>query len=1133
MAIGRYRDLLQSGGFQAFLWTQFASALNDNIYETVIALIAADLALSSGGGAGRLSATNALFMLPFFLFSGYAGHAADAFSKRSVLIVTKAFEVAVMLLGFVAFLSGSIDFMLGVVFLMALRSTFFSPAKYGIVPEMTAPRDLSRANGLLEMSTLVAIIAGTALGSSMLQSWKATPERIGLLLTVIAAAGTLASFRIPKVPAEAPGAPFRLNPYAEIVTGLKHLYRIKPLWLTVLGISYFWFLGALLRMDVVLLGKEMMGLDDRWSGILMAFSGIGIGIGSIVAGRLSGDKVELGLVPLGSIGMGIFAAALAYSSGSFAAAAVMLGLLGFSTGLFIVPLNAYLQHRSGDEEKGRLIATNNFLNMAGAMLASAMVYWLHDSVKLKPDSIILVLGLCTLAGTIYSLLILPDFLIRFCFWLLTHTVYRIRIVGQENVPFRGPALLVANHMSMVDGFLVGACVQRFIRFMIYRPYYELKAFHWLFQRMSAIPVAAGSRRDVVESIRRAQDELKAGHVVCIFAEGAISRTGNLLPFKRGLERIVSGLDVPIIPVHLDRLWGSVFSYSKGRFFFKWPERIPYPVTVSFGKPVPSTTQAHEVREAIMELGSDAVAYRRTRRDLLHLRFIARAKRRWFRQALADSSGARLTSGQALIGAMLLARRLRRHCHPEEKMIGVLLPASVAGALANVAVLLAGRIPVNLNFTVGRESMDSAIGQCEIRTILTARTFLAKAKLDEREGMVFMEALSKSFRPAEKALAALQAFLLPTRALQRRYNRERRAPGDLATIIFSSGSTGEPKGVMLSHHNVLSNIEALAQVFWVTPADRFLGVLPFFHSFGFTCTLWFPLAEGFGVAYHPNPMDAKGVGEMVFKHKATFLMSTPTFYSAYVRRCTKEEFASLRFAMVGGEKLRETIARQFLEKYGLDLCEGYGATEMSPVVSANMLNVADGSERQTGFKPGTVGHPVPGVVAKVVDPATGAPCHPNEQGLLLVKGPNRMQGYLNQPEKTAQVLRDGWYDTGDIASMDDEGFITITDRLSRFSKIGGEMVPHIKVEEAINEILGEYASCVTAVPDEAKGERLVVLYTKNDVSAAELWQMLSETQLPKLWIPKQENIYAVDALPTLGTGKLDVRKAKEIAREKVG
>src|SRR5581483_4346221 len=641
------------------------------------------------------------------------------------------------------------------------------------------------------------------------------------------------------------------------------------LWLTVLGISYFWFLGALLRMDVVLLGKEMMGLDDRWSGILMAFSGIGIGIGSVLAGRLSGDKVELGLVPLGSIGMGIFALALSRSAGSFAMAATMLTLLGFSTGLFIVPLNAYLQHRSGAAEKGRLIATNNFLNMAFALAASAILYWLHDSLEIKPDGIILIFGLFTLASTVWSLLILPDFLIRFCFWLLTHPVYRIRIVGQENVPVRGPALLVANHMSMVDGFLVGACVQRFIRFMVYRPYYELKAFNWLFRRMNAIPVAAGAKRDVVESIRRAQDELRAGHVVCIFAEGAISRTGNLLPFKRGLERIVAGLDVPIIPVHLDRLWGSIFSYRGGRFFLKWPQRIPYPVTVSFGAPMPSTAQAHDVRQAIMELGSRAVAYRRTPRDLLHLRFIRAARRRWFGLSMADSSGTSLNCGSALISSIVLGRLLRRHCRADEKMIGVLLPASAAGALCNIAALLAGRVPVNLNFTVGREALDSAIAQCEIRTIITVRGFLAKARIAEREGMVYLDKLSQSAGAVDKAVAALQATLLPSRVLGSLYNRPRRDPDSLATVIFSSGSTGEPKGVMLSHHNIISNIEALAQVFWVTPDDRFLGVLPFFHSFGFTCTLWFPLAAGFAVVYHPNPMDAKGVGDMVEKHRATF------------------------------------------------------------------------------------------------------------------------------------------------------------------------------------------------------------------------------------------------------------------------
>ena len=1129
---GRYRDLLRSLGFQSFLWTQFASALNDNIYETVIALLAADFALSSGGGVARLSLVNALFMLPFFLFSGYAGHVSDAASKRTVLIATKAFEIVVMFLGFLAFLTGAIDFMLAVVFMMALRSTFFSPAKYGIVPEIVPASDLSRANGLLEASTLVAIIAGTAVGSSLLQSWKSTPARIGLLLTAIAALGTLAAFKIPRVPAEQPDARFRLNPYSEIWLGLKHLWRIKPLWNTVLGISYFWFLGALLRMDVVLMGKEMMGLDDRWCGILMAFSGIGIGVGSVVAGRLSGDKVELGLVPLGSIGMGIFSLLLAKSGGSFVDAAALLAALGFATGLFIVPLNAYLQHRSAPREKGRLIATNNFLNMAGALFASAVIYWLHDVFEIKPHGIILIVGLITLAGTLYSLLILPDFLIRFSLWLLTHTVYRIRIVNPENVPLHGPALLVSNHMSMVDGFLVGASVQRFIRFMIYKPYYELKPFHWLLKRMNAIPVAAGNRREVVESLRRAQQELRDGHVVCIFAEGAISRTGNLLPFKHGFERIMTGLtDVPIIPVHLDRLWGSIFSFKQGRFFLKWPERIPYPVTVSFGTPLPATTNAHDVRQAILELASSAVALRRSRHDLLHLRFIRNARRHWFRLCLADSTGMNLTCGRALIGAILLARRLRGRLRDDERMVGLLLPASAGAALANIAVLFAGRTPVNLNFTTGREAMESAIRQCRIRTILTSRVFLAKARIEEREGMLHLDELLRSATLLDKALAALRAVLLPSFIQERIYNRPCRAPADLATVIFSSGSTGEPKGVMLSHANILSNVDAIAQVMWLTPEDRLLGVLPFFHSFGFTVTLWLPLVTGLPVIYHPNPMDAKSIGELVAKYRATILMSTPTFIGAYVRRCTPEEFKSLRFVMTGGEKLREATARAFHEKYGLDLCEGYGATEMSPVISANFPNVDQGGEHQVADKPGTVGHPIPGVVAKTIDPATGAARKAGEEGLLLVKGPNRMLGYLNQPEKTAQVLRDGWYDTGDIAAIDDDGFIRITDRLSRFSKIGGEMVPHIKIEEAVNEILGEYACCVTGVPDESKGERLVVLYTRPDIAPADLWHMLSESGLPKLWLPKQENMYQVESLPTLGTGKLDIRQAKEIARQK--
>lgn len=1107
------------------LAAQFLGAFNDNVYKMVVSLFAVNAA-AHAGGSSAVSLIGAVFILPFLLFSGYAGQAADVWSKRTILVTAKVFEVIALGLGYLAFLSGQLTLMLGVLFLMALHSTFFSPAKYGILPELVPNKDLSRANGLLEMSTFLAILLGTALGGMMFATWKDRLGVIGLVLVLIAIGGALASLLIPRVPPAGASKAFHLNPWTEIHIGLKRLYGEKVLWLTVIGTSYFWFLGALLQMDILLLGKEVMQLNDLQVGILGTCLAVGIGLGSLAAGHLSGDKVELGLVPLGSIGMGAFSLLLSSSSASYLQTAAALTLLGFSGGLFIVPLNAFLQQRSGQAEKGRLIATSNFLNTGGILLASVMLWLLRDQFQIQADGIIFILGLFTLLGTVYVLRILPDFLIRFTLWLLTHTLYKIRIAGQEHVPLRGPALLVCNHVSFVDGLLVGACIQRFVRFLVYKPIYENPYVHWLLSLMKAIPVQGGHPKEVLQSIERAREELQQGHVVCIFAEGAISRTGNFLPFKRGFERIVKDLDVPVIPVHLDRLWGSIFSFKDGRFFWKRPERLPYPVTVSFGSFLPSTTTAEEVRHVIAELGSAAVEYRRTPRDLLHLRFMATAKRRWFSFAMADSTGRTLTYGQTLVGSRLLARLVGNHC-PRDAMVGLLLPASVAGVLANIAVLLSGKVPVNLNFTAGPEALTSAIRQCGIRPILTSRQFLAKAKIEEMGGMVFIEDLLKRVSPLAKAWTALTTFLLPARLLQTLHRRGPQ-PHDLATVVFSSGTTGPPKGVMLSHHNVLSNVEGIRQVFTITKTDRVLGVLPLFHAFGFTGTLWLPLICGFGAVYHPNPLDATTIGEMVYRYKATILISTPTFYATYLRKCSAEEFASLRYAIAGAERLPESTAQAFTEKYGLDLLEGYGCTEMSPVIAVNVPDVERETYRQVGHKPGTVGHPLPGVTVKVVDPDTGASLPQGQEGLVLVKGPNRMLGYFGQSEKTAEVLRDGWYVTGDIGAVDEDGFIRVTDRLSRFAKIGGEMVPHLKVEEAIKQILGDDGCVVTAIPDEQRGERLAVLYTRKEVGPEGLWEQLNRSELPKLWIPKREHFYPVESIPLLATGKVDLRRARAMA-----
>jgi len=1126
MSNGKYYELFNRKGFFSFLTTQFLGAFNDNVFKFIVGMYA--IVLAGGDGSRNTSIVGMVFALPFILFSGYSGRLADVYSKRNVLIITKSFEILAMGLGFFAMVSGNLNLMLVVLFMMGMHSTFFSPAKYGILPEMLEEKDLSRANGLLEMTTFMAIILGTSLGGILFTHWSHNPGRLNLVLLAVAVVGTLISFGIPKVPRSGAQTPFKLNPFNEIGRGVRDLWKDRDLWLTNLGICYFWFLGALLQLELLLLGEEVMKLDPTHTALLGAGVAIGIGVGSAVAGKLSGDKVELGLVPLGSIGLGLFSILLFNSSHQgFMPTMIMLSLLGFSGGFFIVPLNALLQQKAGKEEKGRIMATNSFMSTLGVFLAAGMVWVFGDLFHLQADRTLEIFGFLTLGATAYILTVLPVSLVRFVLWVFTHSIYRVKVVGQENVPFEGPALFVCNHVTWVDGFLVGTSTQRLPRFMMWKPYYDHPLLHWFFKLMGAIPTAGRNRQEVLQSLEVAREELKKGEVVCIFAEGGLSRTGNMMPFKRGFERIMEGVEVPIIPVHLDRVWGSIFSYKDGRFFLKWPQRVPFPVTVSFGKPMPSTTKAHEVRQTVMELGSNAVAHRQTEEDVLPFRFLRTAKRNLFSFCMADSMGKKMTFGQTLTAGLLFSRWVEKN-RPEDKMIGLLLPSTTGGALANLGVSLSGKVPVNLNFTAGKDSMQYAVTQCGIKTILTSKVFLHKAGLEPMEGMVYLEDLVREFTPLQKALAALEAYLSPSWLVRKSHGFQNQKPGDLATVIFSSGSTGTPKGVMLSHYNILSNLEACEQLFWVTKQDRMMGVLPFFHSFGFMGTLWFPLVAGFGAVYHPNPVDAKTIGEMIYKYKATILISTPTFYSAYIRKCAPEQFATIRFPVVGAEKLRASIAAEYKEKFGRDLMEGYGCTEMSPAVAVNIPDFENHASKQKGMKPGTVGQPIPGVAVQIVQAETGLPLSSGEEGLILVRGSNRMMGYLGAPEKTAEVVKDGWYTTGDIGMLDEEGFLHITDRLSRFSKIAGEMVPHLKVEEAIHPILGEYVCAVTSIPDEQKGEKLVVIHTHPQLTPESFWNHLSGTELPKLWVPKKEYFYFVESLPSLGSGKLDLKGLKQLA-----
>ena len=470
------------------------------------------------------------------------------------------------------------------------------------------------------------------------------------------------------------------------------------------------------------------------------------------------------------------------------------------------------------------------------------------------------------------------------------------------------------------------------------------------------------------------------------------------------------------------------------------------------------------------------------------------------------------------------------------MVGILLPPSVGGALTNIAAALLGRIVVNLNYTASNEVIQSSARQCNLQTVVTSKAFLERFPEMEIPGRtLLLEDLLGSPRLVEKLTALIYAWLLPYSLLKKALRAQPRTSDDLATIIFSSGSTGDPKGVMLTHYNILSNIRQMTQVFMLDGRDKLLGILPFFHAFGYTVCLWMPAVHNVGVVFHPNPLDAKAISDLVGNYHVTFLIATPTFLQAYMRRSLPEDFGSLRYVLVGAEKLPERIALAFEDTFGIRPLEGYGATECSPVIAVNGSDFRGPGFRQIASRRGTIGQPLPGVSVRIVDPESFEPLPLNQPGMLMVKGPNVMKGYLGREEKTAEVLRDGWYVTGDITTMEEDGFLKITDRLSRFSKIGGEMVPHIKIEEKLHELAeaAEQVFSVTAVPDEKKGERLVVLHTLAPEQVSPVLEKLAQADLPALWKPRSNQFYQVSALPYLGTGKLDLRALKAKAVELAG
>ena len=712
---------------------------------------------------------------------------------------------------------------------------------------------------------------------------------------------------------------------------------------------------------------------------------------------------------------------------------------------------------------------------------------------------------------------------------LAPLIYRVTATGVEHLP-AGGFLLLPNHISFVDAIVLLLASPRKIRFIIDDAYYRHPILSPFLRLAGCIPITP---RRAKEAMRAAADLIRAGEIVCLFPEGQLSRSGSLLRLRRGYELIARQAEAPVVPVWMDELWGSIFSFKGGRFFAKWPKQLPYPVAVAFGRPLsPEQADIATVREELLKLGEMCYSNRAVLREHLAYACLRGLKRSPFGTAIIDGlDHSTLSRGKLLGVATALARHLRQRC-PEPR-IGIVLPPGKAGVLANVAVMLAGKVPVNLNFTSSTEAIRSAQTQAGLRTIISARPMAKKIEnFPWTPETLHLDEVLPAMKPAIMAWW-LVSLITPARLLAALLHVPRVGDRNEAILLFTSGSSGMPKGVPLTHRNILGNVSQFSMMLASRPDDLVVASLPFFHSFGCTVTLWFPMIEGVKIVTYPSPLEAAKIAALVERYKATIMFATPTFLRAYLRKAEPPQLRSLRLLITGAEKLQTDVANAFQERFGMPVYEGYGLTETSPVVSVNLPDPAppkDGVSVQPSSRLGSTGKMAPGIAAEIRDPESGEKLTLHETGMLWLRGPNIFDGYLNDPERNAEVLHDGWFKSGDLGRFDEDGFLFIEGRLSRFSKMGGEMVPHELVEQKILSALkldaqAERLIAVMGVSDEAKGEALVLL-SSIDIDSQQLRAALRAAEVPNLWVPR--TIRRVEEIPVLASGKLDLGKCKELA-----
>lgn len=1111
-------SLMTSRRFAPLFWCQFFSAFNDNFLKNSLVFLIL-FALSAGADA-LIALAAAVFIAPFFFLSGLGGQIADRFDKAEVAQRLKLTEIGVAAIAVLGFALQSVAILFVALLLFGVIAALFGPIKYGILPDHLRRQELPEGNALVEGATFLAILLGTIAGGLAAHGGAGTLA-FGALIMAFALLSWLAARLIPPTGQADPTLKIDANIARSTVSLLRQLWSDSRLWWGGLVTSWFWLTGVVAMSLMPSLVKTVLGGSEGVVTAFLAIFSIFIAVGSLLAAWLAAGRIILlptvvGAFLLGAfaldLGLSTYGAPLAVTSADAGAVfssargwrfAIDLAGLALAGGLFVVPVFAAVQTWAGAERRARVIAAVNVLN-AAFMVAGTVAVALLQLAGLTLPALFIVLGLANFAACVWIGRTMPRSALRDFLSILFRAFYRLEVKGLDNVGKAGAhAIIALNHVSFLDAALAMAVLDN-------EPVFAID--HGIAQRWWVRPFLKFGRAIPLDpskpmATRTLINVVKGGETLVIFPEGRITVTGSLMKVYDGAGLIADKSEAMVVPVRIDGLEATHFSrLTRDQVHRRWFPQVTMtilePVKLAVAPDLKGRARRQAAGAALYAIMSDLV-FRTTATDRTVPQAVIEAAKihGTGRIAVEDPVTGALSYKRVLAGAAVLGRKLMPLA-PEGQAIGVMLPNANGAAVTILGVMSAGRVPAMINFTAGAANILAAAKAARVATVMTSRAFVEKgrlgnlmAQIEAELRIVYLEDVRQTVSFADR----LQGLIGAGRPLVAR------KPDDPAAILFTSGSEGVPKGVVLSHRNMLANAAQAAARIDFGRRDTVFNVLPVFHSFGLTVGLVLPLMSGVRIYLYPSPLHYRTVPELIYAANATILFGTDTFLNGYARAAHPYDFRSLRYILAGAEPVKETTRRTYMEKFGLRILEGYGVTETAPVLAINtpMFN-----------KFGTVGRLMPGVEARL-DPVPGV----TDGGRLYVRGPNVMLGYLRgENPGVLEMPPEGWHDTGDIVSIDPQGFVTIKGRAKRFAKIAGEMVSLSAVEALAAELWPDALSAVASEPDARKGERLVLVTDKRGGSRSEFQAFARSRNAADLMVPAE--VIVVDKVPVLGSGKLD-------------